>query len=63
VIESPPVSRKKNWRLAGIRFEALCRIETGKQTPSVPTVDKIDRALVRAERRKNEHLRGRMVST
>jgi DNA-binding XRE family transcriptional regulator len=33
---------------AGISFEHLCRIETGKHTPSVPTIDKIDRALQRA---------------
>ena len=30
---------------AGISFENLCRIETGKHTPNVGTVDKIDRAL------------------
>ncbi|MEX0612774.1 MAG: helix-turn-helix transcriptional regulator [Pirellulales bacterium] len=33
---------------AGVRVETLCRIETGKHTPSVPTIDKIDRALRRA---------------
>src|SRR5207253_3397358 len=30
---------------AGISFEHLCRIESGKHVPSVPTLDKIDRAL------------------
>ena len=30
---------------AGVRVETLCRIETGKHTPSVPTIDKIDRVL------------------
>jgi DNA-binding XRE family transcriptional regulator len=30
---------------AGVRVETVCRIETGKHTPSVPTIDKIDRAL------------------
>ena len=30
---------------AGVRVETLCRIETGKHTPSLPTIDKIDRAL------------------
>jgi transcriptional regulator with XRE-family HTH domain len=30
---------------AGVRVETLCRIETGKHTPSVPTIDKLDRAL------------------
>jgi DNA-binding XRE family transcriptional regulator len=33
--------------LAGVRVETLCRIETGKHTPSVPTIDKLDRALKR----------------
>jgi DNA-binding XRE family transcriptional regulator len=33
---------------AGVRVETLCRIETGKHTPSVATIDKIDRALRRA---------------
>jgi hypothetical protein len=35
---------------ADARVETLCRIETGKHTPSVPTIDKIDRALERAAR-------------
>lgn len=33
---------------AGVRVETLCRIETGKHTPSVPTIDRIDRALKKA---------------
>src|SRR5687768_17476327 len=33
---------------AGVRVESLSRIETGKHIPSVPTIDKIDRALKRA---------------
>jgi DNA-binding XRE family transcriptional regulator len=33
---------------AGVRVETLCRIETGKHTPSVATIDKIDRALRQA---------------
>src|SRR5947209_4099382 len=39
-------------RLAGIRVETLCRIETGKHTPSVPTVTKIDDAIRKARSRK-----------
>lgn len=35
--------------LAGVRVETLCRIEKGKHTPSVPTIEKIDRALKRAK--------------
>jgi transcriptional regulator with XRE-family HTH domain len=33
---------------AGVRVETLCRIETGKHIPRVPTIDKIHRALKRA---------------
>lgn len=32
-------------RRAGIRVETLNRIETGKHTPSLPTIEKIDKAL------------------
>ncbi|MHB1036594.1 MAG: helix-turn-helix transcriptional regulator [Pirellulales bacterium] len=38
-------------RRAGIRVETLCRIETGRHIPSVPTVEKIDRALKQARGR------------
>jgi DNA-binding XRE family transcriptional regulator len=36
-------------RRAGIRPETLNRLEQGKHSPSVPTVEKIDRALREAE--------------
>ncbi|MBI1900246.1 MAG: helix-turn-helix transcriptional regulator [Planctomycetia bacterium] len=42
---------------AGIRVETLCRIETGKHTPSVPTIDKLDRALKAAEQRPRRRTR------
>ena len=35
---------------AGISFEQLGRIERGKHTPSVPIIDKIDRALKQASK-------------
>jgi DNA-binding XRE family transcriptional regulator len=41
------LSQKELAKLAGIRVETLCRIETGKHTASIPTIDKIDRALKR----------------
>lgn len=44
------LSQRELAALAGVRVETLCRIETGKHTPSVPTVDKIDRALRKAAR-------------
>lgn len=37
---------------AGVRVETLCRIETGKHTPSVPTIDKLDRVLKQAAKNK-----------
>jgi DNA-binding XRE family transcriptional regulator len=40
-------------RLAGIRPETLNRIEKGKHAPSVATVDKIERALARADKTRN----------
>jgi DNA-binding XRE family transcriptional regulator len=48
---------------AGVRVETLCRIETGKHTPSVPTIGKLDRALKRcgkskSKRRRKESRRG-----
>jgi DNA-binding XRE family transcriptional regulator len=39
------LSRKELAKLAGIRAETLCRVETGRHLPSVPTIEKIDAAL------------------
>jgi len=39
------LSQKELARRAGIRVETLCRIEPGRHTPSVATIEKIDRAL------------------
>jgi ribosome-binding protein aMBF1 (putative translation factor) len=41
------LSQRELATRAGVRVETLCRIETGKHIPSVPTVDKIDHALKR----------------
>jgi DNA-binding XRE family transcriptional regulator len=41
-------------KLAGIRVETLCRIETGKHTPSVATIDRIDHALKRAKAQRTQ---------
>jgi transcriptional regulator with XRE-family HTH domain len=35
---------------AGVRVETLCRIETGKHTPSIASIDRIDRVLRQAVR-------------
>jgi len=45
------LSQKELAKLAGVRVETLCRIETGKHTPSVPTIEKIDHALKKAATR------------
>ncbi len=42
------LSQRELAELAEIRAETLCRIETGKHTASVPTIEKIDRALKKA---------------
>lgn len=44
------LSQKQLAKLAGIRVETLCRIETGRHIPSVPTIEKIDRALKQSSR-------------
>ena len=41
------LSQRELATLAGVRVETLCRIETGKHIPSVPTIEKIDQALKR----------------
>jgi DNA-binding XRE family transcriptional regulator len=45
------LSQQELAKLAGIRQETLCRLETGKHSPNVRTVDLIDRALQQEERR------------
>ncbi len=39
------LTQRELARLAGIRFETLCRIETGKHTASTATIAKLDQAL------------------
>ena len=39
------LTQKALANLAGIRVETLCRIETGKHTPSVATIDRIEGVL------------------
>jgi DNA-binding XRE family transcriptional regulator len=42
------LSQERLAKLAGIRQETLCRLETGKHSPTIRTVEKIDRALKHA---------------
>ncbi|MFO1092633.1 MAG: helix-turn-helix transcriptional regulator [Planctomycetaceae bacterium] len=44
------VSQAALARAAGIRVETLCRIESGKVTPSLGSVQKLDRAMSRLEK-------------
>jgi DNA-binding XRE family transcriptional regulator len=48
------LTQRQLAKLAGVPVETLCRIETGQRTPSVPTIDKIDRALKRALAKRKE---------
>ena len=43
------LSQAELARRSGVRKETLCRIETGKVTPTIVTVEKLDRALQAAE--------------
>ena len=35
-------------KLSGVRQETICRLETGQHSPTVRTIEKIERALKRA---------------
>ncbi len=39
------LTQRELAKRAGVRVETLCRIETGKHTASVATIEKIDRVL------------------
>src|SRR5437016_1178911 len=41
-------------KLAGVRQETLSRLESGKHSPTIRTVEKIDRALQRVAKRKGK---------
>jgi DNA-binding XRE family transcriptional regulator len=45
------MSQQELARLAGLRQETISRLESGKHSPTIRTVDKIDKVLQRAERR------------
>lgn len=48
------LSQKELARRAGIAVESLCRIETAKVTPSLVTIQKIDRVLKQATERREK---------
>lgn len=53
------LSQERLARMAGIRQETLSRLETGKHTPTVRVVSKIDQALSRARRARGSQARER----
>ena len=46
------LTQRELARLAGVRVETICRIETGKHTASTATITKLDQALRRAAKDK-----------
>jgi transcriptional regulator with XRE-family HTH domain len=54
------LSQRELATRAGVRVETLCQIETGKHTPSVPTVEKLDRALKRLRQVEEQTTRDRI---
>jgi DNA-binding XRE family transcriptional regulator len=53
------LSQRELAARAGVRVETLCRIETGKHTPSVPTIDKLAAKRPPAHKRAKRHARKR----
>lgn len=49
------LNQKQLAKIAGIRVETLCRIETGRHIPSIPTIENIDRALNGALSKRRGH--------
>ena len=47
------LSQRELAERAGVRVETLCRLETGKVTPSLTTVNKLDRELKQAAKRRS----------
>ncbi|MEX0700690.1 MAG: helix-turn-helix transcriptional regulator [Planctomycetales bacterium] len=56
------LSQAELARRAGIRVETLCRIESGKVTPTVGSIHKIDRALTSTEAARQRKGTGKRTS-
>ena len=52
------LTQRELAKLAGVRVETLCRIETGKHTASTATIAKVDRALKHAAKRQRTARKG-----
>lgn len=53
------LNQRQLAELAGVRVETICRLEGGKNVPSVATVDKIDRAIKNFAKSKEKPRKGR----
>jgi DNA-binding XRE family transcriptional regulator len=53
------LSQQELARLAGVRQETISRLESGKHSPTIRTVDKIEDALTRIQRKRSDAPRGR----
>ncbi|MBI3835860.1 MAG: helix-turn-helix transcriptional regulator [Planctomycetes bacterium] len=47
------LTQRELAKRAGIRHETLCRLESGKHTPSVATITRIERALQPGKHKRN----------
>jgi DNA-binding XRE family transcriptional regulator len=52
------LSQQRLAKLAHVRQETISRIESGKQTATIPVIDKLDKALRRASGRANSRRAG-----
>ena len=53
------LSQERMAELSGLRQETISRIETGKHTASVKTIEKIEKAIERERKRKDGSQKGR----
>lgn len=53
------LTQRELAELSGVRVETICRVETAKHAPSVPTIEKLDRALKTALARKQKRGKSR----
>jgi DNA-binding XRE family transcriptional regulator len=56
------ISQQELARIAGIRQETISRLESGKHSPTIRTVDKIEEALSRIQKKRSGTYRRRTKS-
>lgn len=52
--QAAELTQQQLARLAGVRNETICRIESGKHYPTMRTAEKIERALISVEKPKKQ---------